>query len=115
VEDDKEKLSKQDIDFVNDLKDFILRNIEEQDLNIESLVKNFAMSRSQLNRKIKALTGMTPNNYIKTLRLKKAYELLKVKGSRVSDVAYQTGFSDPNYFTICFKKEFGENPSKISS
>ena len=115
VAEDKEKLSKQDVEFVNSLKEFIIQNVAEQSLNIDLLVNNFAMSRSQLNRKIKALTGMTPNNYIKTLRLKKSYELLKEKGSRVSDVAYQTGFSDPNYFTICFKKEFGENPSQISS
>ncbi|NPA35357.1 MAG: response regulator [Chlorobi bacterium] len=114
VDEQTDKLSEKDLEFVNSLKEFIINNLSEQDLNIETLVKHFAMSRSQLNRKIKALTGMTPNNYIKTLRLKKAYELLQQKNSRVSDVAYQTGFSDPNYFTICFKKEFGENPSQIS-
>ena len=108
-----EKLSKHDIEFINELKEFILTHISEQDLNIELLVKRFAISRSQLNRKIKSLTGLTPNNYLKTIRLKKAYELLKEKDSRVSEVAYRTGFSDPNYFTICFKKEFGENPSRI--
>ncbi|TDN95779.1 helix-turn-helix protein [Sunxiuqinia elliptica] len=43
-----------------------------------------------------------------------AYELIKKEGVRVSDAAYMTGFTDPNYFTICFKKEFGENPSQVS-
>jgi len=114
VKEEKEKISKKDIEFINLLKEFLIDNISEQDLNIEFLVNHFAMSRSKLNRKIKSLTGMTPNNYIKTLRLKKAYDLLREKDSRVSDVAYQTGFSDPNYFTICFKKEFGENPSQVS-
>ncbi len=114
IKEETEKLSKQDIEFINNLKEFILQNLEEQNLNIDLLAKEFAMSRSQFNRKIKALTGITPNNFIKTLRLKKAYELLKDKNNRVADVAYQTGFSDPNYFTICFKKEFGENPSQVS-
>ena len=109
------KISEKEIEFINNLKQFILDNISEPDLNIDMLVKRFAISRSQLNRKIKAVTGMTPNNYIKTLRLKKAYELLKDKNSRVSEVAYTVGFSDPNYFTICFKKEFGENPSQVSN
>ena len=113
IEEDDAKLSKHDLDFINELKEFIIENIAEQDLNIDMLVKHFAISRSHLNRKIKALAGMTPNNYIKTLRLKKAYELLREKDSRVSEVAYRTGFSDPNYFTICFKKEFGESPSKV--
>jgi AraC-like DNA-binding protein len=62
---------------------------------------------------MKSLTGSTPNNLIKSIRLKKAYKLISEDGFRVSEAAYQTGFSDPNYFTTCFKKEFGENPSQI--
>jgi len=84
-------------------------------LDIELLVEHFSVSRTQLNRKIKSLTGSTPNNMIKTIRLKKAYELIREKDARVSEVAYLTGFSDPNYFTSCFKKEFGENPSQIGT
>jgi len=115
VENNDEKLSKKDVEFINQIKELIFKNISDPELNIDTLVKHLAVSRSQLNRKIKSLTGLTPNNFIKTIRLKKAYELLREKDNRVSDVAYQTGFSDPNYFTICFKKEFGENPSQISS
>jgi signal transduction histidine kinase/CheY-like chemotaxis protein/ligand-binding sensor domain-containing protein/AraC-like DNA-binding protein len=115
IEEDKEKFSKKDVEFINRIKELIIENISDPDLNIDTLVKHLAISRSQLNRKIKSLTGLTPNNFIKTIRLKKAYELLREKDNRVSDVAYLTGFSDPNYFTICFKKEFGENPSQISS
>ncbi len=115
VKDEESKISEKDLEFVNNLKKYILDNISEPDLNIDLLVKHFAISRSQLNRKIKSITGMTPNNYIKTLRLKKAYEMLQDKNSRVSEVAYTVGFSDPNYFTICFKKEFGENPSQVAN
>ncbi|NQU55154.1 MAG: response regulator [Bacteroidetes bacterium] len=108
-----EKYSASDIEFINKLKEFIFENITNENLNIELLSKHFNISRTQLNRKIKALTNSTPNNYIRTIRLKKAYELIKVKHVRVSEAAYETGFTDPNYFTFCFKKEFGENPSKI--
>ena len=107
-------IPERDMSFITRLKEFILENMSDPRLNIEALVKNLAVSRSQLNRKIKSLTGMTPNNYIKTIRLKKAYELLKEQGSRVSEVTYMVGFSDPNYFTLCFKKEFGENPSRVA-
>ena len=84
-----------------------------QDLNVELLSEHFAFSLTQLNRKIKSLTGLTPNNLIKSIRLRKAYKLIREEGYRVSEAAYQTGFNDPNYFTTCFKKEFGENPSQI--
>ena len=110
----QKELNDADIKFANDVKEFILANITNEGLNINMLSKQFSISRTQLNRKIKALSGLTPNNYIKTIRLKKAYELIRHQGTRVSEAAYQTGFTDPNYFTICFKKEFGENPSQIS-
>ncbi len=104
-------LPQKDIDFMNKLKLFIEENI--MNMNIELLAEHFAISTTQLNRKIKALTGITPNNLIKSIRLRKAFKLIREEGYRVSEAAYQTGFSDPNYFTTCFRKEFGENPSKI--
>jgi signal transduction histidine kinase/DNA-binding response OmpR family regulator/ligand-binding sensor domain-containing protein len=110
----QEELNEADIKFINEVKEFILANITNENLNINMLASHLSISRTQLNRKIKALSGLTPNNYIKTIRLKKAYELIRNQGIRVSEAAYQTGFTDPNYFTICFKKEFGENPSKIN-
>lgn len=107
------KLTKRDIEFVNELKLCIEMNIGNQKLNVELLSEHFAMSKPHLNRKIKALTGQTPNNLIKSVRLKKAYDLIKNEGLRVSEASDITGFSDPNYFTFCFNKEFGKNPSKI--
>jgi len=98
-----------------ELNRFIEANMMNQSLNVELLTTHFAVSLAQLHRKIKSLTGTTPNNLIKTIRLKKAYKLIKEEGFRVSEAAYQTGFSDPNYFTTCFKKEFGENPSQVGT
>lgn len=106
-------LPQKDIDFVLELKLFIEENIMNQELNVELLSNHFAVSLPQLHRKIKSLTGYTPNNLIKSIRLRKAYKLIYEDGLRVSEAAYQTGFSDPNYFTTCFKKEFGKNPSQI--
>jgi DNA-binding response OmpR family regulator len=106
-------LPQKDIDFIFELKLFIEENMMKQDLNVELLSEHFTVSLAQLHRKIRSLTGSTPNNLIKSIRLRKAYKLIRESGFRVSEAAYQTGFSDPNYFTICFKKEFGENPSQI--
>jgi DNA-binding response OmpR family regulator/signal transduction histidine kinase len=106
-------LPQKDIDFILELKLFIEENIMNQDLNVELLSGHFSVSLAQLHRKMKSLLGSTPNNLIKSIRLKKAYKLISEEGMRVSEAAYQAGFSDPNYFTTCFKKEFGQNPSQI--
>lgn len=110
----EKNLPPKDVDFVMELKSFIEQNIMNNELGVEMLAEHFSISLAQLHRKIKSLTDSTPNNLIKSIRLKIAYKLISEKGMRVSEAAYQTGFSDPNYFTTCFKKEFGENPSQIS-
>ena len=112
-EEDKNTLSQKDIKLINDIKLFIDENIANQNLSVEMLADHLKISRTQLNRKIKSLTGQTPNNLIKSIRLKKAYSLLKEEEVTVSEASYKVGFNDPNYFTICFSKEFGKNPSKV--
>ncbi len=107
-------LPQKDQELMTRILSFIEENLMNPSLNVELLSDHFAVSLTQLNRKIKSLTGLTPNNLIKTIRLRKAYKLISEEGYRVSEAAYQTGFSDPNYFTTCFRKEFGENPSRIN-
>ncbi len=106
-------LPPKDVAFITEVKSFIEENAMKNDLNIEALSERFSVSVAQLHRKIKSLTGLTPNNLIKSIRLQIAYKLIKEQGLRISEAAYQTGFSDPNYFTTCFKKEFGINPSQV--
>ena len=106
-------LPQKDVEFILELKQLIEENMMNNELNVEYLSAHFAVSLAQLHRKVKSLSGTTPNKLIKSIRLKKAYQLISKEGCRVSEAAYQTGFSDPNYFTTCFKKEFGENPSQI--
>ena len=65
------------------------------------------MSRSSLNRKIKGILDLTPNDYIRLERLKKAAQLLQEGECKINEVCYMTGFNTPSYFTKCFQKQFG--------
>jgi signal transduction histidine kinase/DNA-binding response OmpR family regulator/ligand-binding sensor domain-containing protein len=107
-------LPQKDVDFILELKQLIEKNMMNHELNVEFLSVHFSVSLAQFHRKVKSLSGTTPNNLIKSVRLKKAYQLIREEGCRVSEAAYQTGFSDPNYFTTCFRKEFGETPSQVA-
>ena len=71
------------------------------------------MSSSKLYRKIKQLTDLSPNEFIRTVRLKKSVIFLKSKNHNVSEVAIMVGFNDPLYFSRCFKKQFGYTPSVL--
>ena len=69
------------------------------------------MSRTQLHRKLKALTGKSATLYIRTVKLSKAKKMIEEKTGNISEIAYSLGFSSPTYFTRCFKEEFGYPPS----
>jgi AraC-like DNA-binding protein len=71
------------------------------------------LSRVQLYRKVKAVTGSTPIELLRTTRLNRAYQLLLTTDKSVSEVAYQVGFTAPSYFTKCFKDEYGMLPGDI--
>ena len=96
-----------------ELKDYILENINEFSLNGESIGKQFGMSRMQVHRKIKSLTSLTTSEYIRTIRLERAAELLEDDQLNISEIAYKTGFSSPSHFSRVFKKKFGKAPSKF--
>ena len=73
------------------------------------------MSRTSVYNKLKALTGLSPNDFIKIIRLKKAAALLREQRYYVSEVACLTGFPDVKYFSVAFKKQFGVTPKKYSN
>lgn len=85
----------------------------DEHFKVDQFAAALAVSRSLLFTKLKALTGQTPNNFIKTLRLKRAAQLLETGQVNVSEVAYQTGFRDPKYFRRLFKAHFNELPSRF--
>jgi signal transduction histidine kinase/ligand-binding sensor domain-containing protein/DNA-binding response OmpR family regulator len=92
---------------------FVEKHIENSEYSIEDMSKALLMSRMQLYRKIKALTGDTPNHFIRTIRLKHAATLI-LQGHTIQEATYRTGFQDLKYFRECFKKMFGMNPSDFA-
>ena len=98
--------------FMLKLNKIINENMTDENFGILHLVRQIGLSRSQLHNKIKALTGLSTSIYIRSLRLKKALELLKTTERNISEVAYDVGFKSPAYFSNAFIKEFGYAPSK---
>ncbi len=92
----------------------IEKNMSNPELNVELLGREVGLSRMQLYRKLKALTGNSANEFIRTIRLKRAAQLIKQKQHTIAEVTYEVGFNDLQYFRDCFKKQFGINPSEYS-
>jgi signal transduction histidine kinase/ligand-binding sensor domain-containing protein/DNA-binding response OmpR family regulator len=89
----------------------IERNLGEPDFSVERMGKEVGMSRMQLYRKLQALTGQAPNDFIKTMRLQRAAQLLAKGSGTVSEVSFQVGFSSHSYFSKCFVEQYGKTPS----
>jgi signal transduction histidine kinase/ligand-binding sensor domain-containing protein/DNA-binding response OmpR family regulator len=100
-----------DVDFISQVNAMIEKNIDNPELNTKYLCDELGMSSSKLYRKIKQLTDLSPNEFIRTLRLKKGAVLLKSKKYNVSEVTFMVGFNDPLYFSRCFKAQFKKSPS----
>lgn len=104
-------LYKRDAKFVDNLQKIVEENIDKAELNADMLVDQLAMSKTQLYRKIKAVTGFTPHGFIRNFRLKKAASLLLESSYSVSEIIYETGFNNRTYFYRCFKELYGESPT----
>ena len=98
-------------DFLEKAISYVHENISEDNLNIEVLSRHMYVSRRHLHRKIKVLTGSSPVDFIKIIRLRKAMELIKDNKLTMAEVAYSVGFSNPSYFANTFKKLYGHPPS----
>ena len=109
----KINITSADESFLENAMQVVEENIENYNFNIQTFADFMAVSRPLLFTKLKALTGQTPNNFIKTIRLKRAAQLLKSKKLNVSEVAYKVGFKDPKYFRKCFKTQFHLSPSEF--
>ena len=93
----------------------IENNISEEEFSIEQFGKEVGMSRVQLHRKLKALSGRSASNYLRSVRLSKAKLMIEEEKGNISEIAYSVGFSSPAYFTRCFKDEFGFPPSDLAN
>src|SRR5690606_13444410 len=97
--------------FLQKLMALVEEHLADPDFTIEELQKDMGISRMQLHRKLKALTDKSATEFIRTIRLKRAAEMLQKGQDNVSQVAYQVGFNSLSYFTKCFKEQFGVIPS----
>ncbi len=109
------KVVSRDKEFLRKLIEFIEANMSNSDLNIDDVCKEMGLSRTQLYRKLKGLVGQSANELIRSIRLKRAAQLIKSNEMTISEITYEVGFNDLQYFRFCFKKQFGVNPSEYST
>lgn len=98
---------------LDEIKETIEENMVDSDFNVSVLQEKMGMGNKQLYRKLKALTGQTPVEYIRDMRMRKAAKLLKAGKFSVSEVMYTVGFSNSSYFSKCFSKAFGMTPTEF--
>lgn len=105
--------SKLDAAFMEKISRIIEDRMTDSSFTVDVLAQEVGISRSGLFTKLKAIAGMTPNDYIRLLRLKKAAMLLSVEGLSSSEACFQVGFSSPSYFAKCFHAQFGISPAEF--
>jgi signal transduction histidine kinase/ligand-binding sensor domain-containing protein/DNA-binding response OmpR family regulator len=110
---DKKKLSTLDEKFMCKVNEVIENHLSEEGFSIVEFDREIGMGRVQIYRKIKALTGNSPSRYIRSIRLMKAKKMILNKEGNISEIAYSVGFSTPQYFTKCFREEFGYPPGEL--
>ena len=97
--------------FLAQVESIIHENLSDPDFGVNNLSQLLFLGTTQVYRKIKALTGYTPVELIRVIRLVKAAEMLKTEGLSVKEVGYRTGFKSPSYFIKCFREHFHMTPS----
>ena len=113
--DKKESLAVSEQNFIDSFTFYVEKNISNPELNVDDISIHVGLSKSQLNRKLKSLTNYSPNELVRIIRLKYAKHLLITGHMSISEIAYESGFSSPSYFTKCFKDFFNENPSDLQN
>lgn len=99
--------------FLENLVDLVETHIDDEAYSIQQLAADMSLSRSQLHRKIVALTNQTPSQFVRMLRLQKAKKMLEDRQATVSEVAYACGFKTPSYFSRCFQEAYGQSPKSV--
>jgi YesN/AraC family two-component response regulator len=98
--------------FIDKALHVVKEHIADADFSVEDFAREMCVSRSLLHKKLTAITGLSANEFIMSLRMKKALALLNTNNTSISEIAYQVGFNDPKYFSKCFKKFYGRTPSE---
>ena len=100
-----------DQEFLRRVNDSVLRHLADEAFGVDQLGADIGMSRTQIHRKLKALTGQSPGECIRGTRLHRALALLRARTGTVAEVAYQVGFGSPTHFSTAFSRQFGYPPS----
>ena len=104
--------SSMDDEFMHKCVDIVMKNIADPNFAIETMASELYMSRTSIFRKIKSITGMTPNDFIKTIRLRKACQLISEGKYRIVEIVDMVGFNSSSYFAKCFAKQYGMLPTE---
>jgi signal transduction histidine kinase/DNA-binding response OmpR family regulator len=107
-------LTKADEEFIKKLNEIILSNLSNQEFSMDDMAESLNMSRSSFYRKMKGVLDLSPNEYLRIERLKRAAQLLKEGESRINEICYMVGFSSSSYFSKCFLKQFGVLPKDFA-
>ena len=99
--------------FISHFREVVETRLGDSDLSVDDLASAMNLSRVQLYRKVKAMTGSSPVELLRTARLNRAYQILLTTDKSVSEVAYAVGFTAPSYFTKCFKEAYGMVPGDV--
>lgn len=108
-----EKQFRRENEFLNRFINCINEHLADSDLSVEDIGEEMCLSRVQLYRKVKALTGKSPVEIIREERLRRGHQLLADSSLTISEIAYRVGFSSPSYFTKCYKDMFGKSPTDV--
>lgn len=108
-------LEDRDKQFLKQLQAIIQKNLSDSEFGVEDMGQQIGLSRVQLYRKVKAMTGSSVVDLLRKARLAKARRLLETRSMSISEVAYEVGFSAPSYFTKCFKEEYGMLPGDVGN
>jgi DNA-binding response OmpR family regulator len=108
----KELSNKLDQKFIKKSIEIVKKNLDNANFSVEQFALEIGMSRSSLFLKLKSVTGQSSSEFIRTIRVNNAAELIRSKKYSISEIVYMVGFSDPKYFRTCFKKQFGILPSR---
>ncbi len=105
--------NKSDEIFLNKLNEEIEQYVSDENFSVESLTERLNISRSNLQRKLKSISGLTPGDYLRSYRIRKACKLLLETDMRINEVAYSVGFSSPSYFAKVFQKSYNMSPKEF--
>ncbi len=115
AEPSKITISSVDEDLIRKAVSFIEKNFENEDYGVDDFVSDMAIGRTRLYQKITDLTGMSIKEFILDIRLKRAGQLLKESEYTIAEISTMTGFTNPKYFSVCFKRHFGQTPTEFKS